>query len=75
MENYGKAHLVTRKLVPIFIHFIHLSIDSLGQFTGHGSRSADLERIGEMNEPPYSMIPSIFDHVVRNPSTIESNYQ
>jgi len=46
----------------------------LDQFTGDGSRSADVERNVKVGGMPNSKIPSIFDHVVRNSSTIEPYY-
>jgi hypothetical protein len=48
---------------------------SRSQFTSILNRSADLECYYLEGELPYSKIPSIFDHTVRNSSTIESYYQ
>src|SRR5438105_14875091 len=46
----------------------------LCQFTSGESRRTDLERYYLKGEPRNSKIPSIFEHVVRNSSTIKSNY-
>src|SRR5438045_8934413 len=50
-------------------------IDNSFQFTRGRSRRTGLERAGEMDEPLNSILPSIFDHAVRNSSTMKSNYQ
>jgi hypothetical protein len=48
---------------------------SRSPFTSILSRGAHLERNAKVGERTYSKIPSIFDHVVRNSSTIKSYYQ
>src|SRR5215831_9917924 len=40
----------------------------------HSEKSADVERHVKAGGRPISKIPSIFDHMVRNSSTIESYY-
>ncbi len=45
------------------------------EFTPVETSRPDLERSCPEDERAYSKIPSIFDHVVRNSSTIKSNYQ
>ena len=52
-----------------------LSDGRVSQFTGKSDVNAELERHGQEAERPNSKIPSIFDHVVRDSSTIKSNYQ
>ncbi len=53
---------------------ICLPSSALSQFPRVVSQKVGLERDWSMDRRPNSKIPSIFDHRVRNPSTIESNY-
>ena len=45
------------------------------EFTLFHWKDTDVERNMKVKEMTNSKIPSIFDHMVRNSSTIESNYQ
>jgi hypothetical protein len=69
------ARLVTRKLVPIRIHFIHLSIDSPFPIDKWWEQQDKSGAGWGDDQPAHSKIPSIFDQRVRNPSTRESYYQ
>src|SRR5258708_38096808 len=54
----------------------HSSLNArASQFTRKRSHPTDLERRGQAAGWLHSKIPSIFDHRVRNSSTIKSNYQ
>ncbi len=53
----------------------NLVISMQNEFTLFHWKDTDVERNMKVEGTTYSKIPSVFDHMVRNSSTIESNYQ